>query len=53
MTSSHWGWLFPRKAHRTQGNTYIYQFIKEDDKGPWLVWLSGLSASLRTKGLLV
>ena len=28
-------------------------FIKTGDSEPWLVWLSGLSAGLRTKGSLV
>ena len=27
--------------------------LKELNELPWLVWLSGLSASLQTKGLLV
>ena len=33
MTSSVLEWLFGRTAHRIEGNTYVYQFIKECDKG--------------------
>ena len=39
---------------RKQTNmTQMKEQIKTTEKEPWLVWLSGLSASLQTKGSLV